>query len=330
MTQWHRAVVTSTRDPANRGRVRLRIPSLLGPAESGWVDPALESPPPSEGDRVVVVGDVRDLAYIPETGLGGGGGGATDEVTVDFEPGTYAGALSVVRSGRTCLVTGRGVGAPPTPTPVVIAVLPFGFRPMTSLKVFVGGGSPDDSSMRLISVDTDTGHVTLIDAGTGEDIWFEGVSFVMRVPAPVSSVASAVRLRWGVVGETEDPTIPSVGAPLALVFRTLASVADPEVPSVGTTLGLRIAIAGETDDPTVSSVSATIDLRTGVSGATHAPLLGVPDGALYWDGRPLLWDGRYITWGTSSGVPDDALYWDGRVLYWNDNVVRWTTGEGGS
>ncbi|MGW3272792.1 phage baseplate assembly protein V [Streptomyces kronopolitis] len=52
-------IVVSAQDPQNRGRVRLRIPQILGTAVSGWAEPA-SSGTALPGDQVYVVFDGGD------------------------------------------------------------------------------------------------------------------------------------------------------------------------------------------------------------------------------------------------------------------------------
>lgn len=49
---FYRAVVVSTADPQQRGRVKLRIPAVFGTTATGWADPLWESLVPREGSRV--------------------------------------------------------------------------------------------------------------------------------------------------------------------------------------------------------------------------------------------------------------------------------------
>ncbi|MCA1781563.1 MAG: phage baseplate assembly protein V [Dermatophilaceae bacterium] len=63
---WHQGIVTSSQDPQRRNRVRLRVPSLFGPTETGWVEPALDITDISLGERVWAFFIGKDfLVFIP-------------------------------------------------------------------------------------------------------------------------------------------------------------------------------------------------------------------------------------------------------------------------
>lgn len=46
---FYRATVVGVNDPADRGRVRLLIPSLFGTQPTGWAEPMMELRPPAVG-----------------------------------------------------------------------------------------------------------------------------------------------------------------------------------------------------------------------------------------------------------------------------------------
>lgn len=84
MSEWHRGVVTNTRDPDDRGRVRLRAPQLLGPTETGWVPPMFATLVPVVGAPVLVSRSDAGLVFVPEDIGSGGGAGLTILGTLSF------------------------------------------------------------------------------------------------------------------------------------------------------------------------------------------------------------------------------------------------------
>lgn len=64
MSSWHRGVVTNVRDPDDRGRVRLRVPQLLGSAETGWIEPMFPSVSVMAGDRVLVSVERKNMVRL--------------------------------------------------------------------------------------------------------------------------------------------------------------------------------------------------------------------------------------------------------------------------
>lgn len=64
MSVWHHGVVTNVRDPESKGRVRLRVPQLLGPVETGWVDPMFPAVSVRAGDKVFVVAEAENLLRL--------------------------------------------------------------------------------------------------------------------------------------------------------------------------------------------------------------------------------------------------------------------------
>lgn len=71
MSDWHRGVVTSVRDPDSKGRVRLRVPQLLGPVETGWIEPMFPSVNVSVGDKVFVSAEMENMPHLLFAATGG-------------------------------------------------------------------------------------------------------------------------------------------------------------------------------------------------------------------------------------------------------------------
>lgn len=69
MSGFHTGIVVNNRDPRQKNRLRLRVPSLLGPAETGWIDSLIDlTLPPAVGElvRVTQEGEGDTLLYLPE------------------------------------------------------------------------------------------------------------------------------------------------------------------------------------------------------------------------------------------------------------------------
>lgn len=69
----YRGIVTNVLDPEGKGRVRMRIPAVLGPAESGWASPMFAGGVAEVGDQVFATfesGDEDRILYVLETGGG--------------------------------------------------------------------------------------------------------------------------------------------------------------------------------------------------------------------------------------------------------------------
>lgn len=97
-------MVTNTQDPEGKDRVRLRVPSLFGPVETGWAFPIIVKEDLKVGDTVFVVAEGEDtsrLLYLPanekfktteSSGESGGGEGFV------FEQGTPASTWTIAHT----------------------------------------------------------------------------------------------------------------------------------------------------------------------------------------------------------------------------------------
>jgi Type VI secretion system/phage-baseplate injector OB domain len=274
--------VSVNSDPLGQGRVKLRVPQVMGTSASGYAPPLIAGTPvPAIGTSVSVMflgGDPAMPTWIGPVASGGGGGGDVSSVfgrtgAVVGEAGDYT--VSEI-TGAAPLVSPEFSGTPTAPTPAggsdstsiattafVQSALPTSLPPSGTAGGALTGSYPDPS---LDATGVTAGSYTLSSITVGADGRITSAANGTPGAAPVTSVFART---GAIVAETGDYLVSQVTGAAPLASPALTGTPTAPTATAGTD-STQIATTAF-----VQSALPVIPTELPPSGAAGGSLAGV-------------------------------------------------------